>query len=123
MASLDRSANFSCAAQRAIFAVTVSFAAAVGGLAATISFVADKFFPLFLQIFKRQITHEVGMMHYVGFGGTLDQVTFGSVRGDNMAHAVGHSTFHCQRHPSEGMAQKFPTFALPSLTADVFIFQ
>ena len=64
------------------------------------------------------------MVDDVSFGGSLDQVAFGGVGGDDVADGVRDAAFQRQGHAGEGMAQGFAAFALPALAVGSdFVFQ
>src|SRR6266536_3385507 len=90
------------AAQREIFAVTVSVGGEIGLGADTGSSLCIEL-DIF-RILEGQERHEIGVMHDERFGGSPHQVPFGSVGGDDVADGVGNAAFESQRDSGERMA-------------------
>jgi len=63
-------------------------------------------------------------MHDEGFRGSLDQVAFGGVGRNDVAHRIRNSAFERQRNTRERVSQSFSAFTLtaPAVRAQ-FVFQ
>jgi hypothetical protein len=63
-----------------------------------------RFHPDILRVLERQKRHEVSVMHDESLRGALNEVAFGGVRRDDMAHGVGNAALHRQGYAGEGMS-------------------
>src|SRR5580765_1071457 len=123
MASAERSLNCRFAAQRDIFAVTVSFGVVLGFVVGKVRSLLRFHLNVF-RILERQERHEVGVMHDEGFSGALHQVALSGMGCDDVAHRIWNPAFERQGNSRERMPESFTALALTALAIWAkFVFQ